>query len=189
MIAVFDDFPLADEDRKLALEAPYSILDYGWGGFPGWEVEIGSPAHQVTEDQFAWLQKRIPFPRIMAWRAGYRPYLKDAKQPTFIHTDFRVSKFTGILFLNPPNQEFGLSFWKHKVTHLQEITMEPTPELSKYLDDDGTDPTKWELVAHVPSHYRRFVIFPSGYFHSRWPQDAQETTIEDCRLVKVFFLA
>lgn len=187
MIGVWDNFPYSVADRVVALACHYKDLNYGYGSFIGYEI-VKSDRHGYLRmmAQAEYLRTLVPWPTLGPVRAGYRPYLARDRQPTFIHTDFKVGTHTGILFLSE-DPAFGLSFWRHRLTGLQDIRMELDPEMALAIDQDGFIECLWDKIAHVPSKLGRFVLFPAGYFHSRWPEKAATNELEKCRLVKVFF--
>lgn len=128
----------------------------------------------------------------------FRRYLEAEENETFIHSDVLIGTFTGILFLNPPEQcRGGLAFWKHRPygweTHptgeqLQRQGLTDTPELWKSIYRDGFEEWKWEMTDYVPMAWNRLVLFHSPRFHSRYPQKTFGTELENARLIRVFFL-
>lgn len=116
----------------------------------------------------------------------------------YIHVD-PGSDWGGVLFLNPNLQSFpesGTSFWRHKKLGIERVPINPEEGVALGFSDykeirqmliygDGLKPELWDRYCFVPAKYNRLVLFSPYLWHSHG--DNFGSTIEDCRLVQLFF--
>lgn len=107
----------------------------------------------------------------------YRKYIKEDKQPTFIHSDVYDADYTVVIFLNKINKNNGLAFYEHPI-HGDRATK------GMYLDYNKEP---FHLKHIIKAQLNTAVIFEAAMFHSRWPKFNCDTGGED-RLVKIMFL-
>jgi len=156
-IHVVDNFcPNYTELLKEAENQIYETVEYGGTKFPS-----------VAETHNTWPLKR--FTTLYQTHCHnilqfMRKYERDVEQPTYIHNDRDISNHSAILCLGDNlNNDYGaVAFWE-KIG-----TREPEWKQSKTLD-------------LIPN---RCVIFPTTYWHSRYPRHWEH---EHPRTVQVFF--
>lgn len=188
---VHDDFLISPHgEREKALAGNYRAIDHNGLLYNGIceteDPESVARIEQMTENKFSEV------------RTIYRRYIAEEVKETYIHSDVMIGTFTGILFLNPPEQcSGGTAFWKHReygwehhpTPHqLQAAGLENTDDLWKRIHQEGFDESKWELTEMVPMRFNRLILFWSPRYHSRYPQVSFGTNLNDARLIKVFFL-
>lgn len=177
-------------ERELALKATYTS-----------EVHNGLTYNGVSEvsdpESVAKIAKLVGVPGFSEVRCGYRRYLKEDKQDTYIHNDVLISDFTLVVFLTLPQDcHGGLAFWRHKMSGWEN---QPTPEQLAHsglpnkqeiwdqIYREGADEDLWEMNYYVPMHFNHGVLFWGPKFHSRYPKEWPGESIETARLIKVFF--
>lgn len=189
MYVVIDNFFDNPElEREKALEAQY--IDVGHDGFiyPGLSLtEDPASVNKIKEA----LQADAPKQVTVTYRQ-YTPEIEN-KQATFIHNDSNIGTISAIAFL-AHHKDSGLAFWRHKETGwvgqptVEELgNYKDSPDLWIRIHEEGKDPSKWELLEVVPMKFNRCVAFLSKNYHSRWPREPIGQSIEDSRLIKVFF--
>lgn len=177
------------EERERALSAVYKTETHNGLTYRG---------ISETEDdkQFESIRKILGFEK-GNFTCIWRRYLEDEENETYIHSDAEIGTFTGILFLNPPEQCYGgTAFWKYKQygwekhpgkEELEALGLKDEPELWQRILKDGFDEFHWDMIEYVPMEFNRLILFHSPSFHSRWPKKAFGKDLKDGRLVKVFF--
>lgn len=156
-IHVLDNFcPNYIELLKEAANQVYEDVNYGGTTFPS-----------VAKTNATWPLVRFstlyqtPCHDIMQFM---RKYEKDVAQPTFIHNDREIANHSGILCLGSNlNNDYGaVAFWE-KV---------------------GSRNPQWQESKIIPLIPNRCVIFPTTYWHSRYPRYWEHG---HSRTVQVFF--
>lgn len=186
---IIDDF-LGDPwgERNHALSCEYATLEHNGLNYRGIGM-LGFAAELPKLEKIC--GESFKQPQIM-----FRRYLEDEQNETYIHSDILIGKFTGILFLNTPDQcRGGMAFWRHKRYGFDSPYFElPDDWISadnfwKKIYEDGFDESKWEMTELIPMKFNRLVLFPSARFHSRYPQAVPfGSTTESARIIKVYFL-
>lgn len=176
-------------EREKALKALYKTVEHNGLNYRG-------IAETEDQEQFESFKKLLGF-EDGKFTCFWRRYLQDEENETFIHSDVEIGTYTGILFLNEPEQCYGgTAFWKYKQygwsqhptqRDLDFLGLKDKPELWKRLLDDGHDQDYWEMIDYAPMAFNRLIVFPSVEFHSRWPKRSFGSSVTDGRLVKVFF--
>lgn len=189
----FDNFlENPDEERKKALSSTYET-----------QIHNGLTYHGISRCEDPRSQMKILellgiTPKSTnKWITFFRRYMKDEVKETFIHPDAEIGQITALLYLNEPKQCFGgTAFWKHKlykwhmqpfIHELEPLGLKDEPKLWKSILEDGFDESKWKMVDYIPMLYNRLIVFDSRLFHSRYPKTSFGSTIDNARLVKVFF--
>lgn len=129
--------------------------------------------------------------------AMYRRYFSSEVNETYIHSDVLIAHYTGILFLSDPkNCSGGTAFWKHKKLGIdkhpspEELVALGIPDTKETWDSvyqDGFDESKWTMTGAAQMKFNRLVLFEGPKYHSRYPMKTFGTTLDDSRLIKVFF--
>lgn len=177
------------KEREQALEATYQTIEHNTLKYRGISfVEDAAAVSKIEKLTGSKLEARVM----------YRRYLENEENETYIHSDVDIGTYTAIAFLNPPEQCFGgTAFWRHRQhkwigqpktpEEILEGHGEDTLEFWAKIYRDGFDESKWIMRRCVPMRYNRLIIFPSHWFHSRYPKKAFGTEIGNSRLIKVFF--
>lgn len=108
---------------------------------------------------------------------GYAPY--------HAHSDsFMGSLGTIVIYMNKPEHcQGGTAFLRHKATGLEVWDKKTPPALTKKLDADVSDPSKWETVFFVPMKENRATIYSGKLLHQSEPTDGFGSSKEDGRIV------
>lgn len=134
--------------------------------------------------------------RLIFERAKDDPYRK-----TWIHFDSMVTRYAGIVYLNPPEQcDGGTAFYRHKETKWEllpdfespswnEVTKRTGKRFDTILEtlrEDGYKVNeKWDLLLQVPMRFNRCIVFDSRQFHARVSGFGKSQS--DGRLTQNFF--
>jgi hypothetical protein len=92
-----------------------------------------------------------------------------------IHADSRVADIIPeralVLYLSESTMEglHGTAFWKHKKLGYQMPHYTPKEESDRMLMQEANDLSNWELHSVVGYKPNRAVMYPSNYFHSKYP--------------------
>jgi hypothetical protein len=92
-----------------------------------------------------------------------------------IHADSRVGDTLParalVLYLSPSTMEglHGTAFWKHKKLGYKMPNYTSKEELDRMLIEEANDLSNWELHSVVGYKPNRAVMYPSNYFHSKYP--------------------
>lgn len=183
----FDD-PI--KEREKAMKAEYKDVKHNGLMYRGIAIDDDGPGFEKLKTEIKLEEK------ITETTCFYRRYLKGYKSETFIHSDVLIGQVSAIAYLTPEKHcTGGLAFWRHKALGWHG---HPDNELQKALGIDGNrifdmiykdgfEEDMWEMVEYVPVTFNRCVIFSSHEYHSRYPMVPPGDTMEDCRLIKVYF--
>jgi hypothetical protein len=92
-----------------------------------------------------------------------------------IHADSRVGDILParalVLYLSPSTMEglHGTAFWKHKKLGYEMPHYTSKEESDRMLMEEANDLSNWELHSVVGYKPNRAVMYPSNYFHSKYP--------------------
>lgn len=180
---VVDDFtPHVEQVRGYAEKLGFGPVEYQGHTFNG----IGRGALHVAPR----LQEILGFPvniDLQFFRLG----LSGDEQPTFIHCDNVGSDYACVFGLTRPEHcQGGTAFWRHRRTGLTGLyPWEDAPDIRAEVHADTHDESAWEMQHLAELRWNRAVIYPSAIFHSRYPQNAFGSSIEDGRLVWCAFFS
>lgn len=132
----------------------------------------------------------------------FRLGTKTEPTTTYIHADGVCANYAAVLYLTeaPVDVIAGTAFWKHRETGLLAAPTEQwiranvgdSEEAVKAfivkLNSDGNDETKWQMTDLVGQRFNRLTIYPSNFFHSRYPKDAWGSAVNDGRIVWTGFM-
>jgi hypothetical protein len=164
MIQIIDNWhPDPHALRKQALEGAFVSVDHGGTTFHGiQEVPFSAPDKERLS--------RCVAKDSIEGRSSFRLYTKDMPQPTMIHNDSELGRWTGILYLNE-KAHGGTAFWRPA------------------LPIDGIEQV-WKQTAQIQGLWNRLIVFDSSLWHSRWPEHVTEgATPETGRLIQLFFFS
>lgn len=114
-----------------------------------------------------------------------------------IHADLNCGEWATVLYLNSEEQcQGGTAFWRNK--RLNSDTLPPpdlqvegglaySPGVANLLNAEGNDESKWELKSVIGMKPNRLIMYPTHYFHSRYPQKAFGSNSQTGRIVHVTF--
>jgi hypothetical protein len=187
MLRVIEDFlPEAEAQalRELALAADYEPF-----------LTPGTDSVQVRR------AARMPLPAVMrglgealgrpveAAYSGFRLDYAGEHPNTPVHFDGDVSRWAAVYYLNPPGQcRGGTAFWRHRQTGLNAVPPDATADIEMAYRIEGNHADHWTLESIIGMRFNRVIVYPTNYFHSRYPIGGWGTNPEDGRLVcGVFF--
>jgi Family of unknown function (DUF6445) len=185
---VVDDF-YSDpwQVRNIALSLPYTeaVTSEEKAYYKGL---LSSPFHPYAASGFALIARSLG--RALSCNGPVGEFrLLLARQEdddfgrTWIHSDTSAARYSGIIYLNPPDQcQGGTSFYRHRElaweympdpqSHLFAQAAHETgmtfPELLARITADGFEiEDKWDRLMHIPMRFNRCIIFNSRLFHAR----------------------
>lgn len=119
----------------------------------------------------------------------FRLGLAVESAPSRIHADTAVpAAWATVLYLNAPQECYGgTAFWKHKWLGLDRLPRETDQDVVDVVNGDGDKLEKWEMGTVVAMRTNRLIIYPTEYFHSRFPLNALGENADTGRRVHVSF--
>jgi hypothetical protein len=106
-----------------------------------------------------------------------------------IHADSKVGDIRPeralVLYISPSTKEglHGTAFWKHKEMGYKMPEDTSDEEANRFLLEEANNLDNWELHSVVGYRPNRAVMYPSVYFHSKYPN----TGWKEGRMVYVMF--
>lgn len=186
MITIIDDFisdVFAHEIRARAIEA----------GFKD-EVSVdGAVYHGIGRDFDPCLKLHIEmiFDRKIVPRIGvFRRDKAGMFSYNTCHSDKICADYVALLYLSDPRFESGgTAFFRHKESG---FIQHPAPrfegdELPAALEADWTDQSKWDIHMFSGMAFRRLIVYPSTYYHGRFPREGFGDTDANSRLIYLLF--
>lgn len=190
-VTVVDEFlPNAAEVREYALTLNYEPKEYTGFTYHG----IG--LSDMAEASILPLIERVVGAPIKKKLSFFKLAGDNDPSPTFIHADVSTdAKFAAILYLSDPTGPMqGTAFWRHKEFAADRIPRLPEAIRAEWLQKNGAqlnteagDETKWTQTGLLGQRFNRFAIYPTDYFHSRWPRETTGSTKAASRLTWVAF--
>lgn len=185
---VVDDFlppSLFEAVQQFARNASYGTVDYQGHQFAG----VARDTDFGLQEMLQQLTGEPLLPVLSYFRLGLAEEPQEARNA--IHADTSVdAEFATVLYLCDPGQEHGgTAFWRHNWLQRDAVPAEVTPALVEKLNRDGLDwgGDRWTFGTVVAERSNRLLVYPTRYFHSRWPQQGRGAAPEDGRLVHVGF--
>lgn len=191
MILVRNNF-LADAhaEREKALAATYETITHNGLTYRGMSEQPEGPECAEIRATLGFHRGKIV--------TGYRRYLEGEENETYIHSDANIAKWTGVLFLNPPDQcKGGTAFWRYRPCNWiglptkEELAIQGVDDTQETWDRilaEGHHERHWQMHDYVPMGWNRLLLFDSRLWHSRYPKRAFGTKTDDARLIKLFFI-
>lgn len=176
-VLIADDFcEHAQAVRKYAMG-----LDYGPQEHKG-HVYNGIGMGQV--DMSEYLSEAVGWP-VAQELSFFRLGVEGDQQPTYIHSDAVCSRFACVWYLTPADLcRGGTAFWRHKELGWNALPPEGVDRaMAEKINNDGMIEELWELESLAKMWWNRAVIYPSALFHSRYPQQAFGSGVDDGRLI------
>jgi len=185
---IFDDFYSdVDEVRQMALNMDFSVE----GNYPGYRT-----APVENEDVKNAIGNLIrPFAgEIVDWnKTKYNSAFQytTAEDRSWVHAD-KYNTWAGVLYLTPNAPlSGGTGIFRHKATGLMKVPYLENGEMDletlNKMEDEGIDPTKWEIVDRIGNVYNRLVLYKGDFFHTSL--DYFGTDRYDGRLFQTFFFS
>ncbi|MEX0341018.1 MAG: DUF6445 family protein, partial [Erythrobacter sp.] len=199
-LTIIDDF-LADPwaARRAALALDYAPPGSG-GNYPGRDSTAALPMDGINTS----VSRQLGLELVGAPGTEHghcRLTLKSDKGRSGVHID--PAFYSGILYLSRPEDcakqsAGGTDFFRHKRTGLERVPANGAELASTGYDsldalvgdvvnEDTTQPAKWERVMRVPMRFNRLVLFSPWQFHNAAPGFGADS--ESARLVMLLFFA
>ena len=106
-----------------------------------------------------------------------------------IHADSKVGDIRPeralVLYISPSTKEglHGTAFWKHKRIGYEMPLDVSNEEADRFLSEEANNLDNWDLHSVVGYRPNRALMYPSNYFHSKYPN----TGWKEGRMVYVMF--
>ncbi len=172
MINIKDDF--LDDDT-------YEVVCHMLANNKFQEVEVGDKKFwvQYSDSEFDNIILRrlsaidgVPRESLLAF---FRVATEEFDTDWRIHADAKVANIRPtralVLYLSPSTMEglHGTAFWKHKKLGYEMPHYISNEESDRMLMEEANDLSNWELHSVVGYRPNRAVMYPSNYFHSKYP--------------------
>ena len=84
-----------------------------------------------------------------------------------------------VLYMSPEEKKLlnGTAFWEHKKYGETYPEGESTKEFNRMLKEDSNDTSKWALKSIIGHKENRLISYPCNYFHSKYPNEFQNSRI------------
>ena len=113
----------------------------------------------------------------------FREAKKGQDDELRIHNDSIINEQqpdrAGVLYISENNVPYinGTALWKHKkygdkFTHGHDVE-----EFNRLINEDSNDADKWELKSIIGHKKNRFLSYPCSYFHSKFPNEFDESRV------------
>lgn len=92
-----------------------------------------------------------------------------------IHADSKIGDIRPeralVLYISPSTKEglHGTAFWKHKEVGYEMPIDVSNDEADRFLLEEANDLNNWELHSVIGYKPNRALMYPSNYFHSKYP--------------------
>lgn len=180
-LIIADDFlPDAAAVRARAVDSDFGTREFQGAHYKG----VGGKGQP---DCSARIARLLGVSAIAMALSFYRLGTPENEPTTFIHADRNCAEWGGVLYLNEPRDcRGGTAFWRHKVLQWDEL-IAASPSFCAGLDEEGNDESKWEMTSLAGMKFNRFVVYPSKFFHSRWPKEGWGSGSHNGRLIWTCF--
>ena len=187
MLRVIEDFlPL---EEAMALREQALAAEYEPFYTPGTKaVQVRRAARMPLPAVVCGLGEALGRP-VEAAYSGFRLDYDGELPNSYVHFDGDVSRFAAVYYLNPPSQcRGGTAFWRHRVTGFNAVPPDATTDIELAFRIEGNHADHWMLESIIGMRWNRCLIYPTSYFHSRYPIEGFGSGPPDGRLVAgVFF--
>lgn len=182
---IIDDFhPVAKAIALMARSLKYGPQEYEGHTYKG--IGLGYSPEMFYDFLSVHLGRKVT-PKLEYFRLG----TKEDSATTYIHADNACAKLAAVWYLSEPPEGLvaGTAFWKHRASGKETLTEADRTDanLLASLDADGGDESKWIMSGLCVQKFNRCVVYPTNIFHSRYPQDAWGSGVEDGRIVFTCF--
>jgi len=121
--------------------------------------------------------------------AFFRVATEDLDTDWRIHADSKVGDIRPeralVLYISESTKEglHGTAFWKHKEVGYEMPIDVSNEESDRFLSEEANNVDNWELHSVIGYKPNRALMYPSNYFHSKYPN----TGWKEGRMVYVMF--
>lgn len=120
--------------------------------------------------------------------SGFRLDYDGELPNSAVHYDADVSSWAAVYYLNAPAQcRGGTAFWRHRETGHNAVPVNSSTEIQHAYRLDGNHATHWIMESVIGMRWNRCLIYPTSYFHSRYPIEGFGAGPPDGRLVAGIF--
>jgi hypothetical protein len=175
------------EIREEAIKAGFRSIYYMKAEYQGTGMEYLPKDIPIAISEFFGRPIDV---KMMAFRLGH----KDTNLHTNIHADNPISQFASVTYFNLAEDcKGGTAFYSHKEVGWRGMpTEEQLKEVGKdieWMREQWQKPDNWRLDSIAGMLPNRSIVYPSQYFHSRYPLEGwgEEQEPEHARLVHVMF--
>lgn len=188
--AIIDDFmPNAKAIRAFALQQDFKPVEFDGHTYKG----IG------IENQPEGIEARISTAlgsKIKTAMSFYRLAKEDDDTTSFIHADTTCGgTHAGILYLSDPTAPMqGTAFWKNRGLGLDRIPAGSVEDRVNWVNTnkdlvngEANDESKWDMLGLIGMKFNRLSVYPTDFFHSRFPRQSFGDSKDSARLVWVTF--
>ena len=115
-------------------------------------------------------------------KAFFREAKKDQDNDWRIHCDFGPNTAEAnracVLYINQNITDGlnGTAFWDH-TKHGHTLEYGDLKEYNRILLEDSEDLSKWKLQSVIGSKKNRLLSYPTNYFHSKYPNEFDESRV------------
>ena len=145
------------------------------------DIKYIEPEQKFVKYMQAWLQV-VERSDVNILRSFFRKSNKNFDTEWRIHNDSLVDGVKPdralVLYINKNKESYqnGTAFWKHH-EHGCKLENYNIEEFNRLLIEDSNDLNKWTLDTVVNHKENRLVSYPCDYFHSKYPDKANDRTV------------
>lgn len=105
-----------------------------------------------------------------------------------VHFDSECGGWAMVLYLNLPHQcRGGTAFWRHVASGVEAVPPGAAADCESWYHGESDNSDAWDLGSVVGMRFNRAVVYPTRYFHSRWPLEGFGSSPENGRLIGGLF--
>lgn len=176
------------EVRQHALDKGFQNFEYMQGVYQGTGLDV---LPDVAEALGKFVGGGGVDVKIQAYRSGH----EKTDLHTNIHADNPIARWAFVYYMNLPEQcRGGTAFYTLKETGWDEMPSQAQLDAIgkdiEWMRSKWSDPEQWNLNSIAGMKFNRLIMYPTSYFHSRYPTKGwgPESNPADARLVQVGFV-
>lgn len=187
LVVVDDFFPNGSSIREFAIANGFDTEEFKGHKYHG----VGTPNNEGIAKASETLVAKatgIERSKVECKMNFFRIGMKGVPVTTYIHMDRDCGDLAVVCHLSPKCYG-GTAFWTHKASgaHCWPDDVPMTEEDAEILNQDGNNEGAWDMNGYIAMRFNRALIYPTNYFHSRYPNHIPAETPEEGRLVWVGF--
>lgn len=186
-LIVIDDFLLEPEALRLRAQA----IEGHYAPYRGEDWPEENTLRRVSQCRLSGLPEaleRALHAPVEILFSGFRLDYAGELPIRPVHFDAECGDFAAVLYLNLDHQaRGGTAFWRHRLHAIDGLPPGSREEIEAWYRSECDYPEAWEIASLIGMRFNRIVVYPTRYFHSRWPREGFGASPGDGRLIGGIF--